>query len=109
MTKYPDKWHIFTDTTAQVNKRAEASNQGGPLAITKLDMQQKSMITMMENISVALLVQLGLGSIDEWDNLPVLSGHLEEVMIQKLLRRPALVNVHLRKDFSFWEAEMHKK
>ena len=99
MTKYPDKWHILTDTTAQVNKRAEASNQGGPLAITKLDMQQKSMITMKENISVALLVQLGLGSIDEWDNLPVLSGHLEEIMIQKLLRGPALVNVHLRKDF----------
>lgn len=96
MTKYPDTWHILTDTTAQVNKRAEASNQGGPLAITKLDMQQKSMITMKENISVALLVQLGLGSIDEWHNLPVLSGHLEEVMSQKLLRGPALVNVHLQ-------------
>ena len=102
MTKYPDKWHILTDTTAQVNKRAEASNQGGPLAITKLDMQQKSMITMKENISVALLVQLGLGSIDEWDNLPVLSGHLEEVMSQKLLRGPALVNVHLQ-----WTRSQH--
>jgi len=95
MTKYPDTWHILTDTTAQVNKRAEASNQGGPLAITKLDMQQKSMITMMEKISVVPF-QLGLGSIDEWDNLPVLSGHLEEVMSQKLLRGPALVNVHLQ-------------
>lgn len=95
MTKYPDTWHILTDTTAQVNKRAEASNQGGPLAITKLDMQQKSMITMMEKISVVPF-QLGLGSIDEWDNLPVLSGHLKEVMSQKLLRGPALVNVHLQ-------------
>jgi len=95
MTKYPDTWHILTDTTAQVNKRAEASNQGGPLAITKLDMQQKSMITMMEKISVVPF-QLGLGSIDEWDNLPVLSGHLEEVMSQKLLCGPALVNVHLQ-------------
>jgi len=46
MTKYPDTWHILTDTTAQVNKQAETSNQGGPLAITKLDMQQKSMITI---------------------------------------------------------------
>jgi len=95
MTKYPDTWHILTDTTAQVDKRAEASNQGGPLAITKLDMQQKSMITMMEKISVVPF-QLGLGSIDEWDNLPVLSGHLEEVMSQKLLCGPALVNVHLQ-------------
>lgn len=95
MTKYPDTWHILTDTTAQVNKRAEASNQGGPLAITKLDMQHKSMITMMEKISVVPF-QLGLGSIDEWDNLPVLSGHLEEVMSQKLLCGPALVNVHLQ-------------
>ena len=50
MTKYPEKWHIFTDTTAQVNKqKAEALNQEGPLAITKLDMQQKSiMITTMK-------------------------------------------------------------
>ena len=47
MTKYPDTWHILTDTTAQVDKRAEASNHGGPLAITKLDMQQKSMITLV--------------------------------------------------------------
>ena len=90
--------HILTDTTAQVNKQAETLNQGGPLAITKLDMQQKSMITiamMMEKVSVVLLVQLGLGSINEWHNLPVLSSHLEEVVSQKLLRGPALVNVHL--------------
>lgn len=46
MTKYPDTWHILTDTTAQVISGAGASNQGGPLAITKLDMQQKSMITI---------------------------------------------------------------
>ena len=47
-TKYPDTWHILTDTTAQVNKqKAEALNQEGPLAITKLDMQQKSMITLV--------------------------------------------------------------
>ena len=32
--------HILTDTTSQVNKQAETLNQGGPLAITKLDMQQ---------------------------------------------------------------------
>ena len=44
---------------------------------------------------MVLLVQLGLGSVDEWDNLPVLSSHLEEVMSQQLLRGPALVNVHL--------------
>ena len=44
---------------------------------------------------MVLLVQLGLGSVDEWHNLPVLSSHLEEVVSQKLLRGPALVNVHL--------------
>lgn len=95
MTKYPETWHILTDTTSQVKKRAETLNQGGPLAITKLDMQQKSMITMGK-ISVVLLVQLGLGGVDERHNLPVLGGHLEEVVGQKLLRGPALVNVHLQ-------------
>ena len=45
--------HILTDTTAQVNKQAETLNQGGPLAITKLDMQQKSMITMMMEKSLS--------------------------------------------------------
>ena len=64
---------------------------------------------MEKKISVVLLVQLGLGSIDEWHNLPVLSGHLEEVMSQKLLRGPALVNVHLKEDISFLVAEMPKR
>ena len=58
---------------------------------------------------MVLPVQLGLGSIDEWHNLPILGSHLEEVMIQKLLRGPALVNVHLKVDILFWAAEMHKK
>ena len=60
---------------------------------------------------MVLLVQLGLGSIDEWHNLPVLSGHLEEIMIQKLLRGPALVNVHLTilGHVVFGASEMHKK
>jgi len=98
-TKYPDTWHILTDTTAQVNKqKAEALNQEGPLAITKLDMQQKSIMitTMKKNVSEVLLGQLGLGSIDERHDLPVFSGHLEEVVGQELLRGPALVNVHLK-------------
>ena len=104
-TKYPDTWHILTDTTAQVNKqKAEALNQEGPLAITKLDMQQKSIMitTMKKNVSEVLLGQLGLGSIDERHDLPVFSGHLEEVVGQELLRGPALVNVHLQ-----WTRSQH--
>ena len=53
--------HILTDTTSQVNKQAETLNQGGPLAITKLDMQQKSMM-----ITIAMMMMMEKKKSDQW-------------------------------------------
>lgn len=58
--------HILTDTTSQVNKQAETFNQGGPLAITKLDMQQKSMmitIAMMKKFQWFCLSSCALAAL----------------------------------------------
>ena len=45
---------------------------------------------------MVLLVQLLLGGVDQGDDFPALGGHLEEVVGQKLLCRPALVHVDLK-------------